>query len=52
MNRKINTPSAVSKILLLILFQSAVLMTPVVSNSADFTLLYSNDIRGETDPCG
>jgi hypothetical protein len=23
-----------------------------VSHASEFTLLYSNDIRGETEPCG
>jgi len=52
MNRRKPEYSLYPHIICFLLVSLCLPLVPSAAFCADFTLLYSNDIRGETEPCG
>ncbi|MDW7773145.1 MAG: hypothetical protein SCH71_09685 [Desulfobulbaceae bacterium] len=52
MNRTINKNNLIPGIVFPLLITLLGISAVRAAGAADFTLFYSNDIRGETEPCG
>jgi len=52
MNKKINKRTTTVKLLTLIVVVALLFLNGQAGLAADFELIFSNDIRGEIEPCG